>query len=261
MRTFPANKNISKLRRVKFGIDPTTSRLHLGHLTPLLQVKKLHNEHRDITIVLGTLTAQFGDPSGRDTARPMLESWLVESNADAIETTVKKLMPNVRIVRNADLHKGLTVKELLAILSSHTLASVLQRHGFIKRESVGVHELLVPFLQALDSVVLETQLEIGGEDQLFNFSLTRDIQIQHHQSPEVGLLFPILNGTDGTKMSKSAGNCIFLDTPIEEFRKQVLSISDSVMNEWFCLFSKEQPAEHPFERKKQLAEILCLTLN
>lgn len=252
MKIFPEHANVHNLVRTKFGIDPTFNRLHIGHLVPLAWLKK--QEKRDVTIVLGTITARLGDPSGQDTTRPILSKFQVEQNAEAIRKQVKRVLPFVRLVEQAEL----SATQLLEISSHFSVSKVMSRDGFKKRESIGLHELSVPILQAMDSVVLQTQLEVGGEDQLFNFQLTRDVQVLHNQKPEACLMFPIIRGTDGEKMSKSKDNCIWLDDP--QIGRRILSISDEVMDEWFPLFCDDEPNQHPFERKKQLAaavEQLC----
>ena len=249
-KSFPENVDISNLRNIKFGIDPTFNRLHIGHLVPLAWLK--HHLKKDITIILGTVTAQLGDPSGKDKTRPILSSMLVGSHADLIELQLRIILPEVRIVRQAPID----ALELLNVSSNFTVTKLMSRDGFQKRESVGSHELMVPILQALDSVFLQTELELGGEDQLFNFELTREVQKLHGQKPEACLMFPIIRGTDGQKMSKSLGNCIWLDDP--NIRQRIMSISDDVMDEWLPLFSTSDEApDHPKERKEFLAQEIC----
>lgn len=255
MTIFPEHADISSLKNVKFGIDPTFNRLHIGHLVPLAWLMK--NHRKDITIVLGVVTAQLGDPSGREKTRPILSGQVVSRNADTIKDFLKRTLPTVRVVYQ-DIWD---VIPLLTLASNFTVAKMMSRDGFARRDGVATHELMVPLLQAMDSVALNTELEIGGEDQLFNFEVTREVQKIHGQKPEACLMFPVLRGTDGKKMSKSSGNCIWLDDP--NIKQRVMAIPDEIMDEWiplFCDASKAVP-QHPKARKEMLAETICEILN
>ena len=261
MIIFPENSNIDSCNRVKFGIDPTFPRLHLGHFIPLRMVKKLQDQGKHITLVLGTFTAQMGDPSGRDSTRPILSAEEVIKNSEIILNQVNKILtPGFDIFRNHEFHGAMTTPELLSHLSQFTLAHMTSRNAFEKRIkdncSIGLHELIVPILQGLDSFVLKSDLEIGGQDQLFNFQIARKIQESNKQKPQVCLMFPIINGTDGRKMSKSLGNCIFLDESPEDIFGKIMSISDETMEEWIPIITDltelNLPA-HPMHRKRNLA--------
>lgn len=248
MKIFPENSDIKKLKRIKFGIDPTFNRLHLGHLVILSWLR--NQEKKDVTIIIGNITGRLGDPSGRDKTRPILTGVEIHNNIEAIEKQIKRILPWVRI----RFQPQMSAESLLEIASNFTVTKMMSRDGFQKRESVSLHELMVPILQAMDSVYLNTELELGGEDQLFNFELTREVQKLHGQKPQVCAMFPIISGTDGNKMSKSKDNCIWLDDP--QIDKRILGVSDEIMDEWFPLFCPEDPLEHPFERKKQLARYI-----
>ena len=165
MKVFPEHADIKSLNRIKFSIDPTFHRLHIGHLVPIAWLKKHHK--KDVSIILGTTTAHLGDPSGQDKTRPILSKLEVKENAKIIKKLLRKIIPTAHIVEQNEL----SATELLEISSNFTVAKMLSRDGFVKRESVGLHELSVPILQAMDSVFLQTELELGGEDQLFNFQL------------------------------------------------------------------------------------------
>lgn len=242
-KNFPEHADISSLRVLKFGIDPTFDRLHLGHLSILSFLKR--NIKKDITIILGTVTAQLGDPSGREKTRPILSSDQVLFNANAIKKQLKSIIPSARICTQETMDS----LDLLKITSEFTVTKLMSRDGFQRRESVGAHELLVPILQAMDSVRHHTELEIGGEDQLFNFELTREVQKQHGQKPEACALFPVLLGSDGKKMSKSLGNCIWLDDP--QIDQRILAVSDQVTDQWlpFFILKESDVPEDPRERK------------
>lgn len=278
-KIFPEGE-ITGLRRVKFGIDPTFPRLHLGHFVPLRIVRKLQREGHDVTIVLGTFTAQMGDPSGRDSTRPILSAEEVAKNAEVILEQVERILGpaespkfGFEVFRNHTLHEAINAPTLLKHLSKFTLTHMLSRNGFEERQNkgnpIGMHELIVPVLQGLDSVWLNSEIEIGGQDQLFNFQIARKLQEDNGQKPQQCLMMPIINGTDGRKMSKSLGNCIFLDESAEDIFGKVMSISDETMEEWLPLFidpvenipfENTLPA-HPMARKRMLAETIVAELH
>ena len=255
---FPEGSDITNLSRVKFGIDPTFPMLHLGHLVPLRIVRQLQEQGKDVTIVLGTFTAQMGDPSGRDETRPILSKKDVESNADKILEQVENiLLPGFKVFRNGDAFNEMRVPELMKIVSDFSVQQITNRNAFADRiesgNPIGIHELIVPILQGTDSVILESEIEIGGTDQLFNFQVARRLQEINGQTPEICIMAPIINGTDGRKMSKSLGNCIFLeDGPMEIFGK-CMSVSDDTMEEWIPLLTDENRESHPMKRKKKMA--------
>lgn len=270
---FPEQENIAAFKlesakRIKFGIDPTFPRLHLGHLVPLRLVKKLQEQGHDITIVLGTFTAQLGDPSGCDHTRPVLTVDEVKTNADAIAVQVKKLLhPGFKFFENAKLHNKIKLPQFLRIAANFTVAHMLSRDGFrdrmAKQSAIALHELLVPICQGLDSVRLRTEIEIGGQDQLFNFQIARQLQAAMCPSdkPQICFMTPIIVGTDGRKMSKSLGNCVFLDEEPANMFGKIMSISDAVMEEWFCLLSDLHPVDHPMQSKKLLAHDIVRQLH
>lgn len=255
---FPEGSNLKGLTRVKFGIDPTGPRLHLGHFVPLRIVKQLQEQGKDVTIVLGTFTGKMGDPSGKDQTRPILSREDVEKNADKILMHVKQVLnTGFKVFRNGELFNNMKVPELMKIISDFTVQQMTRRDAFAKRlqenVSIGIHELIVPILQGTDSVFLESEIEIGGTDQLFNFQVARRLQELNGQEPEICLMAPIINGTDGRKMSKSLGNCIFLDDDPTNVFGKCMSISDETMNEWIPLLTDENKESQPMVRKKKMA--------
>lgn len=246
--------------KVKFGIDPTRDRLHLGHFVPLRLCKKLQKQGHKLDLVFGTLTAQLGDPSGRDKTRPILSELEVRQNAEKLlEQTKKFLLPGFVAHQNHEFVENMPISFFLTNLASKfTVASMLARDGFKKRHSVhqpiALHEFLVPLLQGWDSVVLRSEVEIGGSDQLFNFQVARRLQEAEGQIPEVCIMTPIIRGTDGRKMSKTFNNAIWLDEAPEEIFGKVMSIPDDVVSEWIPLLTDlvDLPG-HPMVRKKKLA--------
>ena len=258
----PEGSSIPTSGVVKFGVDPTGPELHLGHLIPILMVKKLKDNGMDVHIVLGSMTAMLGDPSGRNTMRPMLTLSQTKSNADKILIQIKRILGNdITIHYNHEWFEKMTLPDMIQILSKYTVDYLMSRDAFQKRKeeggTIGMHELIVPILQGLDSVELKANVEVGGTDQLFNFLLSREVQTKSGQAPEICILSPIINGTDGRKMSKSFGNCIFInDTPTDVFGK-CMSISDTLMHEWYPLFvDSYDNKQHPMELKKNLAVIV-----
>lgn len=262
--TIPPAQDITKLTSgvVKFGIDPTSTEMHLGHLIPIRMVKKLKEQGCDVHIILGTFTAQMGDPTGKDTMRPILSAEDTKTNADSILGLIKRVLgDDITIHRNGDWFNEYTLPKMMGILSKFNVGQLTSRDAFQKRmaaqEPIGMHELIVPILQGLDSVELDADIEVGGSDQMFNFHITRRTQQMMGQEPEICIMAPIINGTDGRKMSKSYGNCIFLnDSPTDVFGK-AMSISDETMHEWYPIFKEDYDREeHPMKLKKELAKII-----
>jgi tyrosyl-tRNA synthetase len=258
--TFPENTNVmSKKGIVKFGIDPTGPELHLGHLMPLRIVRKLKDNGCDVNIILGTFTAQIGDATGRDTTRPILSHDDAMLNASNILQQVERVLgKDIKFHFNADWFNEIKLPELMGIISKFSVQKLLNRDNFSNRMAnhtpIAMHELMGPILQGIDSFKLKADIEVGGNDQLFNFVITREVQEMLGQKPEVCILSPVINGLDGRKMSKSFNNCIFLnDTPEDVFGK-VMSISDNTMREWLPIFIDDIDVEkHPMKQKKELA--------
>ena len=217
------------------------------------------DEGKEVTIVLGTFTAQMGDPSGKDKTRPILSKEEVESNAQDILQQVTQILGkhNFKVFKNGDEFNRMTVPRLMSIVSDFTVQQMVRRDAFAKRMAsdtpIGVHELIVPILQGTDSVILKSEIEVGGTDQLFNFKIARKLQEINGQEPEVCVMAPIINGTDGQKMSKSLGNCIFLDDRPENIFGKCMSVSDFVMDQWIPLLTDQNREKSPMERKKKMA--------
>ena len=259
-KIFPAEAKIPDTKsRVKFGVDPTGDQLHLGHLIPLKIVKDLKDKGHQIDIILGTFTAQIGDATGRDTTRPILTHEQTNKNALVLLEQVKRVLgEDINIHHNTDWHNIATLPDVLNLMSKFSVQKLLNRDNFSKRMEenipIGMHELMGPILQGIDSFKLKSEIEIGGNDQLFNFSISREIQEMLGQKPEICIMAPIINGLDGRKMSKTFGNCIFINDVPEDVFGKVMSISDFTMNEWLPIFFDEVDAnKHPMQQKKELA--------
>jgi len=270
---FPESKkdwieNPDRMLKVKFGIDPTSDRLHLGHAAAIWKTREFQDKGHHIDIVLGTITGRLGDPSGQDKTRPILGFDDVLINAKRIENQIRKFFKEEPMFHfNHRFVSELTVPELLIKLASKfTVSQMLARDGFKQRmennKPIALHEFLVPLLQGWDSVVLKSDVEIGGTDQLFNFQVARQLQESEGLTPEVCVMLPIIRGTDGRKMSKSFGNVIFLDEKPKEMFGQVMSISDDVCDEWWEVFKKDGNApKNPMHKKMDLAFDIVFNLH
>jgi len=260
--------NSGKKLRIKLGADPTSADLHLGHSVVLTKLRAFQDMGHTAVLVIGDFTAAVGDPSGRDTTRPMLSPEQIKQNAKTYtDQAFKVLDPSkTEIHFNSEwLNPFFTTKEILGTLSKVTLSQVLERDDFKKRMKAGnpisVLEVMYSLFQGQDSVALKADVELGGTDQIFNLLVGRQLQKNNGQEPQVVMTVPLLVGTDGVKkMSKSYGNYIGInDTPKDIFGK-VMSISDELMMQYYELLTAEDlnqvKAMHPMTAKKNLAKIL-----
>jgi tyrosyl-tRNA synthetase len=243
--TFPENINpFQKKGIVKFGIDPSGTSLHLGHLLPLRIVKMLKDKGCETHIVLGTFTSTIGDATGRDATRPLLEKEVVLNNTELILPQIKRILgEDIVIHRNNEWFDKMNLVEMMSILSNFTVQDLLNRDSFQNRiqngSTISMQELIYPLLQGMDSVFLKSCFEIGGQDQLLNMIKGRELQEINGIEPQICVMSPVINGLDGRKMSKSFNNTINLnDTPEDVFGK-TMSISDETMREWFPLFFED----------------------
>ena len=249
MQVVPMDELKKKLEKgtplnIKLGVDPTSPDLHLGHAVPLRKMRQFQDLGHNVTLIIGNGTALIGDPSGRDSTRPPLTEAQVEANAKTyVEQAMKVLDPEkTQIVHNGDWLKGLNLAEMLGLMSQFNVARILEREDFHNRytngQSIALHEFIYPVLQAYDSVVVKADLEMGGNDQIFNLLAGRDLMRAEGMEPQVALTVPLLVGTDGVKkMSKSYGNYIGLtDEPNDMFGK-VMSIADEIVPMYYRLCS------------------------
>ena len=245
----PENGLLEKLKRgkplnIKLGVDPTSPDLHLGHAVPLRKMRQFQDLGHNVTLIIGNGTAMIGDPSGKNTTRPQLSQEQVQANAETYVAQAMKILDpeKTKIVYNADWILSLDLKQLLGLLSKFTVARILEREDFHNRytegRSIALHEFIYPVLQAYDSVVIEADLEMGGNDQIFNLLAGRDLMRAEGMEPQVALTMPLLVGTDGVKkMSKSYKNYIGLtDEPADMFGK-VMSIADEIVPMYYRLCS------------------------
>lgn len=232
--------------RVKFGIDPTAPCLHLGHVVLLRALRRFQDQGHVAILLFGSFTARIGDPSGRDSSRPVLTEAQISESIQVIREQARRVLQLDRdrlwAEDNRQWFSGMPLGEFQEIAGRVTVAQLLARADFAKRleegHSLSIQEFLYPVLQAHDSVVLNADVEIGGTDQTFNMLLGRDLQVAAGQRPQVVITFPILRGADGAKkMSKSLGNHVAVDDPSAEMFGKVMSIPDALMAEWFQLLT------------------------
>ena len=259
-------KKLAKGRplRVKLGIDPTASDIHLGFAVVLRKLRQFQERGHTAVLILGDYTAQIGDPSGRSVTRPRLSKEQVDEYAATyVDQLHQILLPEpLEIRRNSEWLASMDIEDVLRLTSRTTVAQMLQRDDFSKRYTEGhpisVMELLYPLLQGWDSVMVEADVELGGSDQLWNFLVARDVQEQEGQEAQVVLTMPLLVGLDGTqKMSKSLGNYVGIaEAPGEQFGK-LMSVPDALMKQYFELatawpLERAQEVEHALEQGAML---------
>ena len=227
---------------IKLGVDPTSPDLHIGHAVPLRKLRQFQDLGHEVTLIIGDGTAMIGDPSGRDTTRPQLSAEQIDANARTyMDQAMKVLDPEkTRVVHNRDWIFDLDLAELLGLLSNFTVARILERDDFSNRyhnqQPIAMHEFIYPIMQAYDSVVIKADVELGGNDQLFNLLAGRELMEKRGMEPQVCLTLPLLEGLDGVrKMSKSYGNYVGLtDEPADMFGK-IMSIPDELMPKYYRL--------------------------
>jgi tyrosyl-tRNA synthetase len=262
-----------KKLRIKFGADPSSPDLHLGHSVVMGKLRQFQDLGHTAVLIIGDFTAQVGDPSGRDLTRPVLDHETVAKNAKTYTEQAFKVLDRDRteIRFNSEWLKpffaspAVGVSDFVNIAKSVTISRLLEREDFrarMKAETpISLLEILYPILQGYDSVAVKADVELGGQDQIFNLLMGRDLQKLHAQEPQAVMTMPLLVGTDGEKkMSKSYGNYVGLnDLPNEMFGK-VMSVSDALMYSYYELLTAEDlaavKAEHPMEAKKRLAGLI-----
>ena len=236
------SKTENKPLKIKLGCDPTRPDLHLGHAVVLRKLAQFQQLGHLAILIIGDFTAMIGDPSGRNATRPPLTFEEAQENAKSYWEQARKILdPNkTKIVHNSEWLQKMNFDDVIKLSSKYTVARMLERDDFTKRFQGGIpismHELLYPLAQAMDSVAIESDVELGGTDQKFNLLVGRDIQREYNIEPQVILTMPLLVGTDGTeKMSKSYGNYIGIaDSPKDIYGKS-LSIPDDLIYTYYEL--------------------------
>jgi tyrosyl-tRNA synthetase len=252
--------------RIKFGIDPTGTEVHLGHSIPIRKLRAFQELGHTAVLIIGDFTARVGDPSGKSDVRRQLTEADVAANVRTYLDQIRPLLdfetPDRLEVRyNSEWLSGLDLSQILSLLSTMTVGQMLAKEGFAERYQAGtpiyLHEFLYPLLQGYDSVAVHADVELGGTDQKFNFAVGRDLQRHFGQPPQFGLLMPILLGTDGVqKMSKSLNNYVGLaEDPVSMYSK-LEKTPDSTIAQYFELLTDlplDQLPLDPRDRQKQLA--------
>lgn len=263
--------------RIKLGADPSAPDIHLGHTVVLWKMRQIQELGHEVTFLIGDFTGRIGDPTGKNATRPPLSSEDVARNAETYKQQIFKVLDpeRTRVSFNSEWLSRLSFEDVIRLASKMTVAHMLERQDFGARYQdhtpIFLHEFFYALAQGYDSVAMETDVELGGLDQRFNFVTTRDLQRHYGQEPEVALMMPILNGLDGQKkMSKSLGNYVGIDEPPGEIFGKLMSLSDPQMWEYYTLLSQRPLAElealrgdveagrvHPMDAKKDLAEELA----
>ena len=262
--------------RVYCGFDPTGPDLHFGHTVPMRKLRQFQDLGHEVTFLIGNFTGLIGDPSGRDKSRPQQTAEDVERNEEEWITQVYKVLDPQRtyIKHNADWLSKLTFADLIGLASNFTVQQFLERESFDKRfkngDAIWLHELFYALMQGYDAVAQQTDVQIGGTEQLFNLLVGRKLQEVFGQRPQVALTFPILVGTDGVqRMGKSLGNYVGINEPPEVMYGKTMSIPDLAMRSWMDLLTRWTPQQiaeitdavqsgalHPRDAKMQLAREL-----
>lgn len=245
--------------RIKLGIDPTSSNIHLGRAVPLLKLRDLQEMGHQIVLIIGDFTGVIGDTSDKDSERPMLEKETVEKNLETYFQQAEKLldMSKVEFHRNSEWLGKLTYNEI-----SHQ-ANIFSLHDFIVRENIkkrldegkriSLRELLYPLMQGYDSVMLKADLELGGTDQRFNLLAGREMQKEYEQNPQDVLMVNLIEGTDGRKMSSSWGNTINLFDDANTMFGKIMSMGDELIVKYFVHCTR-LPMEEIAELEKQMKD-------
>ena len=261
---------------VKLGCDPSRPDLHLGHSVVLRKLRQFQDLGHEAVLIVGDFTGMIGDPSGKSKTRPPLTLKEARRNGKTYFEQATKILSKerVKILYNSDWLGKMDFASVIQLGSKYTVARMLERDDFEQRydagEPIGIHEFLYPLAQAMDSVVMKADVELGGTDQKFNLLVGRDIQRENGQEPQIVLTMPILPGTDGIeKMSKSLNNYIGItDSPAEIYGK-TMSIPDKLISDYFLLLTHvddntlstinrklEDNRENPRDLKRELARQL-----
>ena len=268
--------------RLKMGFDPSRPDIHLGHTVGLRKLRQLQDLGHQVILIVGDWTAQIGDPSGQSATRPMLTHEQVMENAQSYLRQFFKVVDRDRtqVVEQSEWFGKFTLADVIGLTGRFTVAQFLQRSDFAQRfaeqRPIAITELLYPLLQAYDSVAIESDVEFGGTDQMFNLLVGRELQEMMGQRPQQCFMMPILPGTDGVqKMSKSLDNYIAVDEAPNDMYGKVMSIADNMIVPYYALLTDlpsaaladlereltprsvggelVEPSVNPMEHKKRLA--------
>ena len=238
------SESTGKPLRIELGLDPTAPDIHIGHTVVLNKMRQLQDLGHQVIFLIGDFTTLIGDPSGRNSTRPPLTPEQIKFNAETYYTQAAKVLDPARteIRYNSEWCDALGARGMIQLSAKYTVARMMERNDFHQRftdgSSISLHEFLYPLLQGYDSVALKSDLELGGTDQKFNLLMGRHLQQEYGQEPQCVLTMPLLVGLDGVdKMSKSKNNYIGITEDANTMFAKVLSISDTLMWDWYTLLS------------------------
>ena len=263
--------------KLYLGIDPTGSLLTLGHSVVLRKLQQFATLGHEVILLIGNGTVKIGDPTGRDSTRPMLTDEQIEENFQTWQSQASKILnfDQIKIMRNGDWLDNMCLADFIKLMAKVTVQQLIERDMFQERLKKGLpihgHELLYPMLQGYDSVAMDVDLEVGGTDQTFNMMMGRNLQKIYHDKEKWVLTTPLINGLDGRKMSKSYNNYVALTENPSDMYGKLMRIDDSMIIEYFTLLTdtplekielmakdlKDQ-AVNPMELKKKLAKTITV---
>lgn len=272
----PSKDSLSRLMeqkkiRLYLGIDPTGSFLHLGHAVGLRKLQQFAKLGHQVILLVGNGTVKIGDPTGRDESRPVLDDATIEKNFQNWKAQASKILDFslIEVRYNGDWLDKLNYADMVKLLAKTTVQQLLERDMFQKRMQQGLpihgHEIIYPLLQGYDSVAMDVDLEIGGSDQTFNMLMGRQLQQQYNHKEKWVLSTPLIEGTDGRKMSKSFNNYVALTDPARDMYGKLMSIKDELIIKYFEVLTDLEMTEietmdkamrngtNPMEFKKKLA--------
>ncbi len=269
-----------KKLRVKLGVDPTAPDVTLGWYAVIRALRKFQEYGHEVVLILGEFTAKVGDPSGKSETRNVLDDDSIGANSEGVLPIIKSILhkDNLEVVSNKDWLSKLTINEMMHLASSTTLAQMLERDDFSNRydnkNPISLLEFFYPLFQGYDSVAVKSDIEIGGNDQLWNLMLGREIQKFYNIDPQIAITFPLLIGTDGKKkMSQSYDNYISITDNPETIFGKIMSIPDDTMWDYFLMLTDleikeiqnykndvKANKENPFNLKKLLGNLIISEL-
>jgi tyrosyl-tRNA synthetase len=255
--------------RVKLGIDPTGADIHLGHSIPLRKLRSFQDAGHTAVLIIGDFTARIGDPTGKSEVRQQLTPEQVTQNALAYLDRVRPILDfdtpgRLEVRYNSEWLSKLDLGKTLELLSTMTVSQMIAKEGFFTRYEqetpIYLHEFLYPLMQGYDSVAVRADVELGGTDQKFNLAVGRDLQRHFGQTPQFGLLMPILLGTDGVqKMSKSLHNYVGLGEDALSMYSKLEKTPDSIIKDYFTLLT-DLPIDELPEKPRDAQKLLALTV-
>ena len=284
---FPENELYNKIKeslstntplRIKQGIDPTTPDVHIGHMVSFRKMRQCQDLGHVGIVIIGDYTARIGDPTGRNKERPPLTEKATKENAESYTDQIFKIVDKnkTEVHYQSAWFDTFDLQKIIKTISRFSLARMLAHETFRKRMDEGkrlsLHELLYPVLQAYDSVKIKADVEIGGKDQMFNILCGRDLMREYEMEPQVVLCLPLLNGTDGRKMSKSWGNHIPVLCHASDMFGKVMSLPDNLILDYYAYALGTDPLQlkdieeklannkvNPRHLKSRLAKMIVAT--